>query len=254
MDEENERVEARILVVDVETTGLQAREHSLLEIAAVWLTGGGGAASVGEVFHRECRIWPGAAIDPEALRINGASYERCRDPKLPSEGEVVLEFLQWVGDEPVLLAGLNPSLDRAFIRSAYWRRTGRTLETFSFRNLDLHSLVVSYALARGEPVPSRGFQTDEIYAVLGLPAEPKPHIAINGARKEAEALRMLLGIPELMEPVPYEVVDPARTDTARLDWMEQMRADCEGRVLSRCFLPGDQTLRENIDAMMKVNA
>jgi hypothetical protein len=42
-------------------------------------------------------------------------------------------------------------------------------------------------------------------------------------------------------------------DTTRLDWMERMRRDCEGRVLTMCFLPGDQTLRENIDEIMKVN-
>ncbi len=62
----------------------------------------------------------------------------------------------------------------------------------------------------------------------------------------------------VQEVVAYEHSDPPETeseasDTTRLDWMDKMRADCEGHVLSRCFMPGDQTLRERIDDMMKLN-
>lgn len=37
-------------------------------------------------------------------------------------------------------------------------------------------------------------------------------------------------------------------DQERLDWLEKMRTDCEGHILSRCFLPGDTTIRQRIDA------
>lgn len=192
---DDERTEPRILVVDLETTGLDARKHSILQIGAVWLTGGEGE------FSLNCRRAADTLIDPKAMEINGLSPERADDPSLPEEGEAVKQFLTWLGPLPCILAGLNPSFDRAFLQEAQYRKTftSQAVRRFPHRVLDLHSLAVSYALAKGDPIPSRGYYTDEIYAVLGLPPEPKPHVTITGARREAEALRMLMGIPELSD-------------------------------------------------------
>jgi len=199
--EEPTRTEPRILVVDLETSSLDARRGSILEIGAAWLLGGG----EGE-FHMECRAWEGAELDPESLRVNGCSLARCANPSLPTEAEALAEFRIWVGDEPFILAGLNPSHDRAFLHEALRRSVGRFVKWIPHRCLDLHTLAVAYAVAQGLPIPSRGYYTDEIYAILDLPEEPKPHSAIVGARKEAEALRMLLSLPEIAEPIPYELV------------------------------------------------
>lgn len=199
---DDERTEPRILVVDLETTGLNARVHSIHQIGAVWLTGG-----VGE-FSMDCRIWPGAAIDPEALSISGRTLEQITDPSLPLEGDAVKALLDWAdvecgpgGKLLMLLAGLNPSFDRAFLHEAQLRPSSPKVmaRRFPHRVLDLHSLAISYAIGRGEPVPSRGYSTDEIYSVLDMQPEPRPHVAIVGARMEAEALRVLLGLPELAE-------------------------------------------------------
>jgi DNA polymerase III epsilon subunit-like protein len=180
----------KMLVVDLETTGLEARLHGIVQIGAVWLTGGQGE------FFLECRAWPGAQIDPGAFKVNGLSPERCEDASLMSEAEAVTKFLQWIGPQPVLLAGLNPSFDRAFLHAAMRRAaTGDKLsksQLFPHRTLDLHSLAVRYALQRQEPVPSRGFYTNEIYALLGMAPEPEPHVALVGAQMEAEAIRRLL--------------------------------------------------------------
>lgn len=201
--EEPTRTEPRILVVDLETSSLDARRGSILEIGAVWLLGGEGE------FHMQCQTWgPEAELDPESLRVNGCSPERCANPVLPTEGEALDEFRLWVGPEPVMLAGLNPAHDRAFLHEALRRRAGRFIKWLPHRHLDLHTLVVSYAIAQGLPVPSRGYYTDEIYATLDLEPEPRPHSAIVGALREAEAFRMLLSIPEIMEPtdpIPYEI-------------------------------------------------
>lgn len=43
-------------------------------------------------------------------------------------------------------------------------------------------------------------------------------------------------------------------DKVRLDWMEQMRVDCEGHVLTRVFMPGENTLRDAIDGAMSAEA
>lgn len=203
--EQHERAEPRILVVDLETAGLDARKHSILQIGAVWLTGGEGE------FSMDCRRAEGTLIDTRALEVNGITPERADDPALPDEGTAVQRFLAWLGPLPCLLAGLNPSFDRAFLQEAQYRKTfpAQTVRRFPHRVLDLHSLAVTYALAKGDPVPSRGYYTDEIYAVLDLPPEPRPHQALTGARREAEALRILMGLPELISPLPaLPALDP----------------------------------------------
>lgn len=43
-------------------------------------------------------------------------------------------------------------------------------------------------------------------------------------------------------------------DKARLDWLQQMADDCEGQLLTRCFIPDGKPMREKIDALMKLNS
>jgi DNA polymerase III epsilon subunit-like protein len=181
-------MDTRILVVDLETTGLDPVRHSIVEIGAVWLSGRVGS------FEQRCRVWDGAALDAGALRVNGLDAAACGDKSLPPEAEALVDFLLWSkasADYPVMLAGLNPNFDLGFLRAAASRAGISCDRAFRHRVLDLHSLAVGYALRAGLPVPSRGLYTDEIYALLDLEAEPKPHRALTGARKEAEAFGRL---------------------------------------------------------------
>jgi hypothetical protein len=197
---EAERAGVRILVVDIETSSLNAEKGSILEIGAAWLLGDEKV----DHFHRRCRVWDGAEWDPESEAKHGITLAEASDPSLPTEAQAVNEFVAWIGKLPVLLAGLNPSHDRAFTHAAR-RRAGQSTKVFPHRVVDLHSMAVEYALAKGVAVPDKGFYTDEIYELLGMPAEPKPHRATNGVMWELEALRMLMGIPGITEPVPYEL-------------------------------------------------
>ncbi len=201
---ETERTELRILVVDLETSSLNARAGGILEIGATWLMGGRD-----DNFTLRVRLRDGAEWDPESEARHGITLAEASDLSLPTEREAICAFVAWIGNEPVLLAGLNPSFDRAWTHEAL-RRAGSLAplaSIFPHRVIDLHTLAISYALAKGTPIPPRGFYTDAIYQVLGMPEEPKPHRAVSGALWEAEALRMLLGIPGLTEPVPYEVTE-----------------------------------------------
>ncbi len=190
----------QILVVDVETTGTQAHLHGIVEIGAVWLSG----PCEGSEFMVRCLPRAGARINPEAIAINGCDWLESRD--VFSEADAIDCFLDWVKVEtPVVLAGMNPYFDLQFLRAAFdysWEQQPHLKPKFPFphRTLDLHSLAVSYALARGVQIPEKGFYTDAILELLGLPPEPKPHRAIQGARAEAEALRILLGLPNVLTP------------------------------------------------------
>lgn len=197
----SERTEPFILVVDLETTGTDARKNSIIQFGAVWLSGAEGEIEL------DCRVWEGAEIHPRALEVNGCSESRCLNPSLMTESEALIQFFQWIAmqtgglDQPFMLAGLNPNFDRSFLMQA-WIRAGRSVKTFPIkhRTIDLHTLAVCYALATDCIIPSRGLYTDEIYAVLDMPPEPRPHTAITGARMEADALHKLLALRKLPKP------------------------------------------------------
>lgn len=197
----SERTEPFILVVDLETTGTDARRNSIIQFGAVWLSGAEGEIEL------DCRVWEGAEIQPRALEVNGCSESRCLNPSLMTESEALVQFFQWISmqtgclDQPFMLAGLNPNFDRSFLMQA-WVRAGRSIKTFPIkhRTIDLHTLAVCYGMATDSIIPSRGLYTDEIYAVLDMPPEPKPHTAITGARMEADALHKLLALNPSRKP------------------------------------------------------
>jgi DNA polymerase III epsilon subunit-like protein len=188
-----------ILVVDVETTGLDTKRCGLVEIGAVWLTG----QRENEEFDRKCRPWEGAVIEPGALEVNGCDW--VLDPTVAPESVAIDAFLDWVGEGPVLMAGMNPRFDLEFLRAAFNRswaearmKSVKPEFPFPHRTIDLHTLAVTYAIANEASFTGKGLNTDHIMELLGLPVEPRPHRAIQGARCAAEALRILFGIPSLI--------------------------------------------------------
>jgi DNA polymerase III epsilon subunit-like protein len=168
-------------VIDLETTGLDPQRHSIISIGAVWP----GVKS--NDFYVECAPWKGAAIDPAALEVNG-EREKELLARPVSEQQAVVAFLGWLNG-PVAVAGMNPaSMDCVMLKAAIARLGG----WICHRSLDLHSLAVAYAFRRGLPVPPRGFATDQIYQLIGMEPEARPHHALVGALMEAEAFALLL--------------------------------------------------------------
>lgn len=168
-------------VIDLETTGLDPKRHSIISIGAVWP----GVKTVD--FYVECAPWKGAAIDPAALDVNGERKDELLARPI-SEQQAVVGFLHWLNG-PVALAGMNPaSLDCVMLKAAIARLGG----WICHRSLDLHSLAVAYAVRRGIAVPPRGFATDQIYKLIGMEPEPRPHHALVGALTEAQAFALLM--------------------------------------------------------------
>lgn len=180
------------IVLDCETTGLDPRAHSLLSIGAV-------APATGEKFYGECRVWTGAAIDVEALEVNGETLERAYDPEYWTEAELVREFVTWAQAQGVVLTGgKNPGFDQSFIKSAWRRATGGSSAPedrwpLSHRTVCLHSLAWGWALQhRPDVFASNRVKADDLYVMMGLSREPRPHHALTGATHELEAFRFLL--------------------------------------------------------------
>ena len=194
-----------MIVVDIEATGMNWDQHSLVSIGAVDFN------DPGRQFYKECRIWDGAKIEEEALAFTGFTESEVRDEGKPTESEIIRAFLEWAyTSSEYTVAGQNVYIDLEFIRAAA-RRAGENA-ALAHRIIDLHSITVAHMIRRGiEPGSEDGKTTldsDVIMEYVGIPTEPHPHIAINGAKWEAEAFsRLLYDKPMLQEfqkhPIPW---------------------------------------------------
>jgi len=190
-----------MLVVDVETGGLSPKENPLLSIGAVYFE------EPENRFYGECNTSYFKTVTPQALEVNGlnmADIQKQQSPKALLES--FFEFSKYVSS--FTIAGENPAFDRDFIFET--AKEYKIKHNFSHRTVDLHSLVYAYLLHIGEKVPLKDqknkLHADKSYEYLGLPAEERPHNALNGALIEAEAFsRVIYGknlIPEFKE---YEI-------------------------------------------------
>jgi DNA polymerase-3 subunit epsilon len=174
-----------MIVTDVETTGLKPRlGHSIVSIGAVHFE------NPKNTFYVECRPFDGAIINPEAMRVNGATW--LADPSKPSLKEALEDFIDWThgieGNRE--LAGSNINFDRCFLIDSAERY--QIAWDPGHHPVDVSDWYLMSLNLRGIPVPT-SFRTDTIFEYVGLGPEPKPHKAITGAKMEAEAFARLLG-------------------------------------------------------------
>ncbi len=178
-----------MIVLDVETTGLDPGHHSIIEVGAIDFD------CPENYFNERCQIWYGAEIDFKALEINGLTLDEIQDQTIFTQKELISRFMIWTDQiEDKTIAGQNPDFDINFINES----SGRCGLNFRLgkRKVDQHSIVYAHFLKRNLKPPLKdGFSnlnSDLIMQYVGLPSEPKPHRAINGARFEAEALSRLI--------------------------------------------------------------
>lgn len=178
-----------MIVVDVETTGLDPKKYSIVSIGAVDFK------NPDRQFYAECKVWDGALVSEESLEINGFTEEQVRDTAKKSLEEITGEFKKWVDESSeVTLAGQNPSFDRDFLNDSF-RRAGIDFK-FAARNVDLHSVAYYDHIKKNISIPHKNGHSDlslnKIAEYAGLTEEPKPHNALTGAKFEAEAFSRIM--------------------------------------------------------------
>jgi len=173
-----------MIVVDVETTGTDKRVHSLISIGAIDFD------NPNRIFFEECRAFPGAKIEEEATVVNGVGEKEAFDINKQTDKELVEHFLQWMkGAKDHTFAGQNPQFDAGFVEET--ARRYHINFSIPARSVDLHSVIWTHMILNGL-IPliehnRSGINSDKIMEYVGIPTEPHPHIAINGAKYEAEA-------------------------------------------------------------------
>lgn len=161
-----------LIVVDVETTGLSARVHDIIELGAVKVIGG----KIVERFHRMVR--PTQPLSAGTRQITGIQDQDVAEAPLPRT--VMEEFLRFA--EGGILVAHNARFDDGFLRAAAWRHNQVKL---SLPLLDTLSL----ARARVPGLKSYGLSalTQHFKVIL-----TQHHRALADAEATAEVLLKLL--------------------------------------------------------------
>ncbi|MBP9842806.1 MAG: hypothetical protein KBC62_02260, partial [Candidatus Pacebacteria bacterium] len=63
-----------MLILDIEASGTDYEKHSIVSIGALDLQ------NPGNRFYGECRIWDGAHVMEDALKVNGFTEAQISDP------------------------------------------------------------------------------------------------------------------------------------------------------------------------------
>lgn len=195
-----------MIVLDIETTGTNPRVHSIISIGAIELE------NPDNRFYEECRIFPEAHIEEKALEITGVTREDITDPSKKSDKDIVEDFFAWMSEVPErTIAGHNTHFDVGFLTEAAHRY--KIDNPLAHRLLDLHSLAYLHMIQKGivPPVDQKhghtALSSQVAEAYTGIPPEPHPHVAINGALYEAEAISRILYGKNLLEEFKKYPVD-----------------------------------------------
>ena len=160
------------VVVDVETTGLSPRTHSLIEIGALRCRG----TDVVETFTT--LVDPGRPISAFIRRFTGIDDEMVAGA--PSPGQAIEAFLRFAGDD--VLVGHNVRFDLNFLGEAAQRHLGTAIV-----NESLDTIAVGRLLFPRLGRPS----LDRLAETLGLSA-PTRHRALADAELTAHAFWQLI--------------------------------------------------------------
>ena len=178
-----------MIVLDIEASGTDPYKHSMVSLGAVDFT------NPKKQFYAECKIWDGAHVMDEALEVNGFTLEQITDQSKKTEGEIAQEFFDWIKGSPDhTTAGQNPSFDRDFLHLAAERF--HLNYPLAHRTIDVHSICHAHMVWHGITPPLEmnrsALNSGKIQNYVGIPEEPHPHNALNGAKVAAEALSRLL--------------------------------------------------------------
>ena len=150
----------KIAVIDIETSGLDCREHEILDLACIM---------DGKEFHTKVLPTRMQYASEKAIEINGYTPEAWKDA-VPLDAALNM-LNDFVGENPIFMA-YNVAFDWGFIYEAY-RSTGLT-NPFTYQKLCLMSIAWSTMHDMNPP------SLKAMCAKFGIKAEPEVHEAING--------------------------------------------------------------------------
>ncbi len=176
-----ELLQRPLAITDIETTGLDAQIHEIIEIGLIVVN----QRTLRVLDKFESRVSPTyieTAI-PKALEING--YNEKDWENTPTLKEVMKTYAKKT--ESAIFLAHNITHDWSFIQEAFKKTEVENL--MDYHRIDLLTL----AWSKVSKLPNlTKLRLSDMCKYFGIPTEPEPHRAINGAQKELEVLKKLL--------------------------------------------------------------
>lgn len=173
--------------LDTETNGLNAHIHKILEIAfkIVDLQSGALKEDFQAIVSQPFDAWEKS--DQESLKINGFTWDEIKAGQTPRfvSQQIIDLFTRWnIRRKQAVFICQNPSFDRVFFSQLIDSDTQELL-IWPYHWFDLASMFWAIAMDRAKrnqgPFPwDLHFSKDAIAEHYHLPAEEKPHRAMNG--------------------------------------------------------------------------
>ncbi len=194
-----------MIIVDIETSGLDPNKHGILEIASLKFE----APNIS--YQSYCRLDEDDEIDSKALEINGQSKEEIRDSNRLSQKQVLIEFFDFIKKQgDFYIAGENVgSFDWSFIKI---KSEKYSLDfPLQHRTFDLQTLAqTKYEQVYGKLLIENGkskMGLPQILEFVGMRDERKKHGALEDCKLEAECFSRLLKGKKLFDeynkfPIP----------------------------------------------------
>jgi DNA polymerase III epsilon subunit-like protein len=221
-----------MIVLDVETTGLEPKVHSIISIGAVDTN-----KLINELpnplFYRECTIWLGAEIQEEikegrkvfpALEVNGFEEEQARYTNPETHDDVMKAWMFWTKDsENRTLCGENINFDMGFVKEGLIRAGYEEKEVHKLigaRGIDIHTISYESHEKNGIAIPMKNSRSNlslnETLKYCGLPPEADPHNGLIGAILEAETKWRITFGQSLFAKIPLSKIIPEQFPKDRL--------------------------------------
>lgn len=177
-----------LLLIDIESTGVDTSKHELIELGAILLD----KKTLKEKRSFESFVKPTRwkDRDPEAMAVNQISYEQLKNAA--SLKTVITKFEKTFGNK-VTLANYGTILDTAILRKSY-KQIG-SLYPFDYHVFDMWPLCYTF-MAKRRKLANRkkfaGFSLEDLADTLRVKIPSNRHTALADCRLEAEILRKLL--------------------------------------------------------------
>ena len=174
-------IDRPVAITDTESTGLDRNQHVIIEIGLVLVDQR--TLEVLDEFETKIKPTPEevARASPRALEVNGYNDEEWKGA--PSLKWAMGEYARRVPG--AMFAAHNACRDWGFMENAF-NVTG-VEDPLDYHRIDLFSVAFEKLRHSG----LRNFNLHILAAHLGIPEEPKPHRAINGARCAYQIYRRL---------------------------------------------------------------
>lgn len=177
-----------LLLIDLETTGLDASRHEIIQLAAVLLNRK--TLKEEEVFSSYVKPLAWQRRDKESMAVNKITFEQIKDA--PDLKTVLSQFNNFFKAKQVILSYYGGPLDMDFLRAAYRRL--KLAWRFDYHYFNLWAVFYAFLAARGQLKNNKkfaGFSLEDLMEKFKIKSKNR-HDALEDCRVEAEILRGIM--------------------------------------------------------------